>query len=138
MNVLRQLEIYNDNIEQSKRQYGDAYDRLTSVTHSMTHSNVMRSSDPHRFDQIAIKRNQLEQAERKWLELQRYVLKWMNDCPELSRLERIVILFHYFNGSTFEEIAESTDCSIKQLFGIQKKILALAPDADTLRTRYAE
>lgn len=138
MNVLRQLEIYNESIEQSKNRYDETYSRLTSVTHSITHTTVKRSSDLHSFDRIAINRHELEQAERKWLELQRYVLKWMQDCPELSRLERIVILFHYFNGCTFEEIAESTDCSIKQLSVIQKKILALAPDADTLRTRYAE
>lgn len=138
MNVLRQLEIYNENIEQSKKQYGDTYDRLTSVTHSMTHSNVMRSADPHRFDEIAIKRNQLEQAERKWLELQRYVLKWMNDCPELSSVERMIILLHYISGRTFEEIAESTDYSLRYCMKLNKKILALAPAADALRARYSE
>jgi len=138
MNVLKQLEIYNERFEQSKNQYDETYSRLTSVTHSMTQPKITASSDPHSFDQIAIDRHDLEQAKRHWFELQRCVMKWMHDCPELSSLERVFILLRYFGGSTCEEIAESINCPIEELLAIQKKILALIPEADALRARYIQ
>ena len=138
MNVLKQLEIYNERIEQSKNQYDDTYSRLTSVTHSMTQTRITASSDPHSFDQIAIDRHNLEEAKRRWLELQRCVLKWMHDCPELSSLERVFILLRYFGGSSNEKIADSLDCSLTEIKRIEKKILALIPDTDALRARYIQ
>ena len=138
MNVLKQLDIYNERFEQSKNQYDETYSRLTSVTHSMTEPKITASSDPHSFDQIAITRHDYEQAKQKWFELQKCVLKWMHDCPELSSLERVFILLRYFGGSSYEKIADSLDCSLTEIKRIEKKILALIPDADALRARYIQ
>ena len=132
MNILKQTEIKKQSIEQLKTECDEVYSQLTSTTRSMLDSPSSVSFDQHKFDRFAIAHEKLEKAINEWLTLLKCAFRWVYDCPELSSLERIIILRHYFCGCTFKEIANSIDYSVHHCMRINKKILAIAPDTNTV------
>lgn len=130
MNVLKKIKVCNKRIEQLESVYDEIYARFTSATHTHSQTVVITSSDPHKIDQIAIVNEKIEKAVNELLELKIFTLNWMYVCPELSSLKRSIILLRYFCDNTYLETAVALDYSMKQIFRLHKKILALAPEVD--------
>ena len=115
MNVLKQIKACSKRIDGLKKQYDETYSRLTAVTYSVDKPSITASPDLHKFDQIAVAQDNLNQAIYERQSLLIYVLKWMYGCPELSSRERIIILQRYFVEGTYREIAKSIDYSPIQI-----------------------
>lgn len=98
-----------DEIDALNKARQTAYDRMTHITPSYDNSSGSSTPDPHKFDYVAAYIAQIDERQRKLVDVQAEILNAINRVsnPQI----RSILLARYINCERFETIAYRTGVS---------------------------
>lgn len=98
-----------DEIDALNKARQTAYDRMTHITPSYDSNGGASTPDPHKFDYVAAYIAQIDERQRKLVNVQTEILNAINRVsnPQI----RSILLARYINCERFETIAYQTGVS---------------------------